>query len=94
MSEKSEELLEGLHPDQLVRQKDGGKYFGLGHTRLDEAIKAGLIPRPFSVLPGGRAKGWTGRQIIEHHRKRQEAEAAASEKITPLLSKAKSKVTA
>lgn len=64
-------LLKGLHPDEVVRVKHGKKYFGLGHTAQADAIKAGKIPKPFSIVEGGRAKGWLGKQILEHHRRRQ-----------------------
>ena len=62
-----------LDPDEVVRQCDGLKYFGYKSTQLAEKIKAGEIPAPFALSPGGRAKGWLGRQIIEHHQRLIEA---------------------
>jgi predicted DNA-binding transcriptional regulator AlpA len=67
------ESLKGLEPDQLVRWIDGPKYFGLRKSQLDENIRKGLIPRPFPIVEGGRAKAWTGRQILEHQQQRQAA---------------------
>src|SRR5206468_2628638 len=72
----------GLSPNQLVRLRDGEKYFGYKPTQRDKKIKQGLIPRPMRFSPGGRAVGWTGAQIIEHHRQLRElaaAEAATAE---------------
>jgi predicted DNA-binding transcriptional regulator AlpA len=66
-------LVKGLEPDEVVRWKEGPKYFGLEKSQLDENIKKGLIPAPFEIVEGGKAKAWTGRQITEHHRRRQEA---------------------
>jgi predicted DNA-binding transcriptional regulator AlpA len=65
MSEKIEEL----DPNQIVRMSEGPKYFGYKHTQLPEKIKSGEIPAPFLLSDTGRAKGWTGRQIIEHQRR-------------------------
>jgi hypothetical protein len=63
----------GLHPDQIVRYGEGRKWFGLGPTQLAEKIEKGEVPRPFPLSDTGHAKGWTGRQIIEHHRRLQAA---------------------
>lgn len=65
MSDKIAEL----DPNQIVRWSEGSKYFGYKHTQLDEKIKSGEIPAPFSLSDSGRAKGWTGRQIIEHQQR-------------------------
>jgi predicted DNA-binding transcriptional regulator AlpA len=67
------ESFKGLEPDQLVRWIDGPKYFGLQKSQLDENIRKGLIPAPFPIVEGGRAKAWTGRQIREHHARRLRA---------------------
>jgi hypothetical protein len=49
--------------------REGPRYFGYRHTQLDEKIRSGEIPAPLSLSASGRAKGWLGRQIIEHHRR-------------------------
>ena len=69
-------LLAGLDPDQIVRYAQGKKYFGYGATQLREKIRNRELPEPFDLSDTGYAKGWTGRQIIEHHRQRQELQAA------------------
>lgn len=55
-----------LGPNEIVRKRDGHKYFGYKHTTLDEKIKAGEIPAPIKL--GKRAVGWLGSQIIEWQR--------------------------
>jgi hypothetical protein len=66
-----------LVPDQIYRRKEARDWFGYGRTQLDELIKAGLVPAPFPLSPGGRAQGWFGHQIIEHHAKLKAAHDAA-----------------
>jgi predicted DNA-binding transcriptional regulator AlpA len=64
------ELQLDLDPNEIIRRELGPKYFGLRRSQLDELIKKGAIPKPFPLVEGGRATGWLGRQIIEHHRRR------------------------
>jgi hypothetical protein len=71
--------IDELHPNQIVRFRDGPKFFGLKHTQLQEAIDRGEIEEPFALTDSGRAKGWTGAQILEHHRKRIEASKREAE---------------
>jgi predicted DNA-binding transcriptional regulator AlpA len=59
-----------LHRNQIVRKKDGPKYFGLSNAGIDLAVKANKLPAPFSVLEGGRAMAWTGGQILDYHAER------------------------
>lgn len=54
-----------LDPNQIVRTRDGYKYFGLKSTALSDAIRDKRIPAPFTLTDGGRIKGWTGQQIIQ-----------------------------
>jgi predicted DNA-binding transcriptional regulator AlpA len=58
-----------LHPNQIIRKREARKYFGFGPTQLDEKIKSGEVPKPMRLSDSGRALGWLGKQIIEHHRK-------------------------
>ena len=59
-----------VDPNEIVRLNQGTKYFGYQHSQLAEKIEAGEIPQPYLLSETGRALGWTGRQIIDHHRKR------------------------
>ena len=71
--------LRPLHPNEVVRLHEGRMFFGYGHAELDEKIKAGEIPAPFPLSNSGRAKGWTGQQIIEHQQRRIAAAAKQKE---------------
>ena len=51
-----------LLPNQIVRKKDGWKYFGYRSTTLDDKIADGTIPKPIKL--GARACGWFGSQIL------------------------------
>ena len=57
---KKQQTVGELGPNEVVRKFDGFRYFGLKATALDAAIKAGLIPKPIRLTPGGRAVGWLG----------------------------------
>ncbi len=60
-----------IHPNQIVRLKDGPRYFGLSENRIYEKIKAGEIPAPMSLSATGRARGWLGSQILEYQARLQ-----------------------
>jgi hypothetical protein len=65
----NKENIEGLNPLQIIRLEDGPLYFGFRMTQLLEKIKLREIPEPqFLAPPPSRARGWTGKQIIEWHR--------------------------
>jgi predicted DNA-binding transcriptional regulator AlpA len=51
-----------LLPNEIVRLRDGKKFFGFGPTALAEKIKNGEVPTPVKL--GLRARGWTDAQII------------------------------
>jgi predicted DNA-binding transcriptional regulator AlpA len=55
-----------IHPNEIVRLKDGPRYFGFSPTQIDVKIKTGEIPPPMALSATGRARGWTGAQILEH----------------------------
>jgi predicted DNA-binding transcriptional regulator AlpA len=64
-----------LDPNQIFRPKEAEKYFGYKRSQLNEKIKSGEIDPPIPLSDSGRAVGFTGRQIIEHHRRRLAAAA-------------------
>jgi predicted DNA-binding transcriptional regulator AlpA len=72
---KNDQELPPLHPNQIVRLSEGEKYLGYRHSQRDELIKAGKLPAPISLVDGGKAKAWTGQQIIDHQRERLAAAA-------------------
>jgi predicted DNA-binding transcriptional regulator AlpA len=59
---KTKSVTTALSPHEIVRLRDGRRYFGYGPTTLAEKIKLGEIPKP--VRLGDRARGWLGSQII------------------------------
>jgi predicted DNA-binding transcriptional regulator AlpA len=67
-----------LVPDQIYRKSEAGPYFGYKPTQLDEKIKTGEIPKPIPLSLSGRATGWLGQQIIDHHARLIEAAANAT----------------
>jgi predicted DNA-binding transcriptional regulator AlpA len=60
-----------LGPNDVVRKKDGYRYFGLRSTGLDDAIKAGRIPKPTRLSP--RCTVWLGSDILEWQRQKLES---------------------
>lgn len=65
-------MTDKLHPNEIVRWKDAPRFFGLKKSQLDDKIKAGEIEPPMSLSASGRAKGFTGQQIIEHQQRQRE----------------------
>lgn len=72
-----------LDPNQIIRLRQGRKYFGFGPTQLDLKIKSGEVPKPLALSDTGHAKGWLGSQIIAHQRKLLEAAAKQAEAPRP-----------
>jgi predicted DNA-binding transcriptional regulator AlpA len=60
----------GLGPNDVVRKKDGYRFFGLKSTGIDDAIAKGRIPKPVKLSP--RCVVWMGSQIIEWQRQKLE----------------------
>jgi predicted DNA-binding transcriptional regulator AlpA len=59
-----------IDENAIFRPRAAYQYFGFGHSQLYQKIKSGEIEPPFPLSESGSAVGWTGRMIIEHHRKR------------------------
>jgi hypothetical protein len=64
----------GIELGRIYRKHEGPKFFGLQSSQLEEKIRSGEIPAPVSLTKSGRAKGWFGWQIAEHHRQLVERE--------------------
>jgi len=59
---------EVIHPDFIYRTAEyGRKLFGFSGTQLREKIRTGEVPKPVRLSSTGRAQGWLGSQILEHH---------------------------
>lgn len=63
------EKLDKLRADEVVRYRDGLRYFGLRPSQLRLKIKEGLIPAPLQLSESGRALGWLGKQIHDYQSK-------------------------
>ncbi len=70
INKRKQRASEPLHPNEIIRLNEGPTFFGYKHSELDQKIKSGEIPTPFALSDGGRAKGWTGQQIIDYQRRR------------------------
>jgi hypothetical protein len=91
MSKKSRDVvpveLSELRRDQVIRKKWGWFYFGYEQARIDALEKQKKLPRSFPLSEGGRARAWTGAQILDHRaemQKRAEAELAAAKDQPPM----------
>ena len=54
---------------KFVRLKNSKPYTGYGRTQTQKLIDDGVLPKPFPLSPGGRAKGWFEDQLVEYQRK-------------------------
>ena len=50
---------------RVLRMRDGCLKVGLGQSSLYDLISRGLFPKPFSLVPGGRAVGWLEEDIAQ-----------------------------
>jgi predicted DNA-binding transcriptional regulator AlpA len=67
-----------IHPNEIVRVKDGPRFFGLSDTQIETKIKKGEIPAPMSLSASGRAKGWLGSQILDYQAQLQRRNQTAA----------------
>lgn len=91
MTKKSQDVmpvdLSELRRDQIVRKKYGRFYFGYEQAAIDALEKKKKLPLSFPLSEGGRARAWTGAQILDHRaemQKRAEAELAAAKDQPPM----------
>ena len=70
---KIEPAAPDLDPRALVRLSEARRLLGYGPTQLSLLVKQGLIPAPFSIIPGGRAKFWLRQDIVDRQNSRREA---------------------
>ena len=54
-------------PLQIVRLVHGEKVFGYKPSALKAKIEAGEVPAPIPLSDSGRAMGWTGQMVMDHH---------------------------
>lgn len=75
MSKDKEENVARIHPNEIIRFKDGHRFFGYKKTQITEKIEEGEIPEPVLLSDTGRARGWFGQQILDYQQKRREKAA-------------------
>ena len=46
------------HSKRIIRMRDNCNKVGLGQSSIYELVSKGLFPKPFPLVPGGRAVGW------------------------------------
>ena len=64
---------------RILRMRDICLKVGLGQSSIYDLVNRGLFPKPFSLVPGGRAVGWTEDNIDQWILERE----AASEQEAP-----------
>jgi hypothetical protein len=91
MTKKSQDVmpveLSQLRRDQIIRKKYGPFYFGYEQAAIAALEKKKKLPLSFLLSEGGRARAWTGAQILDHRaemQKRAEAELAAAKDQPPM----------
>ena len=45
-------------PPRVLRHKGVKEKLGLSSAKLFDMVAKGLFPKPFPIVPGGRAVGW------------------------------------
>jgi prophage regulatory protein len=51
--------------NRILRMRDNCKKVGLCQSSIFALVNRGLFPKPFSLVPGGRAVGWLEEDIDE-----------------------------
>lgn len=60
---------------RVIRMGGARDKVGLCPSKIYELIDQGLFPRPFQLVPGGRAVGWLEADLDEWLRERKRASA-------------------
>lgn len=43
---------------RIIRHAEVSQKLGIGHSTLWDLVAKGVFPKPFVIVPGGRAVGW------------------------------------
>jgi len=49
---------DGCHGTQIMRHRQICKKLNVSSAKLFDMVAKGQFPKPFVIIPGGRAKGW------------------------------------
>lgn len=69
--------------DPILRTKDVLRMLGCSRTCLHNYRKRGVFPQPFTIFPGGRAKGWR-RSQVQHFIDSRASEPVSLKMVVPL----------
>ena len=50
-------------PPRVLRHKGVKEKLGLSSAKLFDMVAKGLFPKPFPIIPGGRAVGWLSTDV-------------------------------
>lgn len=75
MERHGDDMEAGSASLRVVRMGEARGKVGLCPSMIYELIDQGLFPRPFQLVPGGRAVGWLEADLDEWLRERKRASA-------------------
>jgi prophage regulatory protein len=62
---------------QVIRHNQVCKKLQLSSAKLFDMVARGLFPKPFTLIPGGRAVGWLEKDVDQWVLDRKNAQEAA-----------------
>ena len=66
-------MVKSANQKRILRMRENCQKVGLGQSSLYDLINRGLFPKPFPLVPGGRAVGWLEEDIDKWILERKEA---------------------
>jgi prophage regulatory protein len=66
-------MVKSTNQKRILRMRENCQKVGLGQSSLYDLINRGLFPKPFPLVPGGRAVGWLEEDIDKWILERKEA---------------------
>jgi prophage regulatory protein len=60
-------------PRRAIRLPAVEQKTGMKKSQIFDAVKKGIFPKPFNVLPGGRAVAWDEGEVDQHLEKQMAA---------------------
>jgi len=51
-------MVKTSNTNRILRMRENSKKVGLGPSSIYDLVSKGLFPKPFQLVPGGRAVGW------------------------------------
>lgn len=62
-------------PVRIARPDEVRNRVGVSRAKFADMVAKGQFPKPFTIIPGGRAVGWLGGDVDAWILQRREAEA-------------------